>query len=102
MELHVALDGHLWAWMAITLGSILELLGTFGSLLGRLWVECGLYWVRQGAQMSYLALLCRREHQFEGPGGQKGACGARGFDLLKSPVDPCGVLLGGPVAPIEE
>ena len=102
MELHVAIHGYLVAWMAITLGSILEVLGSFGSLLGRLWVACGLYWVRQGAQMSYLALLCRREHQFEGPGGQKGACGVRRFAGLKSPVDPCGVLLGAAVAPIEE
>ena len=88
--------------MAITLGSILEALGSFGSLLGRLWVACGFPWVRQGAPVSYLAFLCRREHQFEGPGGQKGACGAWGFDLLKRPVDPCGVLLGPAVAPIEE
>ena len=75
MELHVALDGDLLAWMAITLGSILEPLGSFGLLLGRLWVACGLHWVRQGAQMSYLALLCRREHQFEGPGGGSGSGG---------------------------
>ncbi len=73
MELHVALDGYLLAWMAMTLGSILEPLASFGSLLGRLWVACGLQWVRQGAPMSYLALLCRREHQSEGPGEPKGS-----------------------------
>ena len=68
LELHVALDGDLWAWMAMTLGSILEPLASFGSLLGRLWVACGFHWVRQGAPMSHLALPCRREHQFEGQG----------------------------------
>ena len=72
MELHVALDGYLLAWLAITLDSILEPLGSLGSLLGRLWVPFGLHWARQGAQMSYLALLCRWEHQFEGPGGGGG------------------------------
>jgi hypothetical protein len=68
--------GDLLAWMAITLGSILEFLGSFVSLLGRLWVACGLHWVRQGAQMSYLALRCRREHQFEGPGGREDRSGS--------------------------
>ena len=75
LELHVALDGDLWAWMAMTLGSILEPLASFGSLLGRLWVACGLHWVRQGAPMSHLALPCRRECQSEGPGGPKGSMG---------------------------
>ena len=34
--------------------------------------------VRQDAQMSYLAFLCWREHQFEGPGGggKRGASGS--------------------------
>ena len=73
LELHFALNGYLLGWMGITLGSILEPLGSFGLLLGRLWVACGLHWVRQGAQMSYLSLLCGREHQFEGPGGGVGA-----------------------------
>ena len=58
LELHVALNGYLLAWMGITLGSILEPLGLFGLLLGRLWVACGLHWVRHGAEMSYLSLLC--------------------------------------------
>ena len=84
--------GTFLAWMAMTLGSILEPLGSFGSLLGRLWVACGLHWVRQGAQMSYLSLLCRREHQFEGPGGVVGARGRA----------PCGPGLGRAVAPKEE
>ena len=88
MEQHVALDGYLLAWMAMTLGSILEPLASFGSLLGRLWVACGLHWVRQGAPMSYLALLCRREHQFEGPGGQKGSM----WGLEVGPAEkPCGI-----------
>ena len=86
LELHVALDGYLFAWMAMSLGSILEPLDSFGALLGGLWVACELHWVRQGAPMTYLALLCRREHQFEGPGGQKGACGGSRFAGLKSPV----------------
>ena len=86
MELHVALDGDLWAWMAMTLGSILEPLASFGSLLGRLWVACGLHWVRQGAPMSYLALLCRREHQFEGPGGPKGSMGGLKVRIEKRPA----------------
>ena len=93
---------NLLAWMAITLGSILEPLGLFWSLLGRLWVACGLYWVRQGAQMSLMTLLCGREHQLRAQGDQKAACGGSRFDLLKRPVDPCGFLLGGALAPIEE
>ena len=85
--------GTFWLGWEMTLGSILEPLASFGSLLGRLWVACGVHWVRQGAPMSYLALLCRREHQFEGPGGQKGACGGSRFAGLKRPVDPCGAEL---------
>ena len=80
--------GTFWLGWAMTLGSILEPLASFGSLLGRLWVACEVHWVRQGAPMSYLALLCRREHQFEGPGGQKGACGGSGFAGLKRLVAP--------------
>ena len=89
LELHVALDGDLWAWMAMTLGSILEPLASFGSLLGRLWVACGLQWVRQGAPMSYLALLCRREHQSEAPGGPKGSMW--GLKVCRA-EKPCGPL----------
>ena len=63
--------GTSWLGWAMTLGSILETLGSFGSLLGRLWVACGLQWVRQGAPMSNLALPCRRERQFEGQGGRE-------------------------------
>ena len=47
LELHAALAGYVLARMAITLGAILEPLGSFGSLRGRLWVACGLHWVRQ-------------------------------------------------------
>ena len=86
MELHVALDGYLLARMGDHLVFILEPLASFGSLFGRLWVACGVHWVRQGAPMSYLALLCRREHQFEGPGGQKGICGGWRFAGLKRPA----------------
>ena len=44
------------------------------------WVPFGIHWVREGAQISYLALLCGRELQFEGPGGGgraqgRAACG---------------------------
>ena len=99
LELHVALHGYLVAWMAITLGSILEPLGSFGSLLGRLWVACGLYWVRQGAQMSYLAFLCRRQHQFEGPGRPKGSMW--GLKVCRREI-PCGPLWRRAVPPIEE
>ena len=97
LELHVALDGDLWAWMAMTLGSILESLASFGSLLGRLWVACGLHWVRQGAPMSYLALLCRREHQFEGPGGPKGSMW--GLEVCH-PEKACGPGLRRAVTPL--
>ena len=78
--------GTFWLGWAMTLGSILEPLASFGSLLGRLWVACGLHWVRQGAPMSYLALLCRREHQFEGPGGPKGSMGGLRLRIEKRPV----------------
>ena len=71
------------------LGSIFELVGLSGSLLGRLWVACGFYWVRQGVQMSYLAFLCRQEHQFEGPGGPRGSMW--GLEVCH-PEMPCGVL----------
>ena len=47
LDFHVALNGYLLAWMGISLGSILEPLGSFGLLLGRLWVACGLHWVRR-------------------------------------------------------
>ena len=67
--------GTFWLGWAMTLDSILEPLASFGSLLGRLWVACGFHRVRQGAQMSYFAFLCGREHQFEGPGGGVGARG---------------------------
>ena len=98
--------GISWLGWAMTWGSILETLGSFGSLLGRLWVACGLQWVRQGAPMSYLALLCRREHQSEGPGGPKGSMW--GLKVCRAEM-PCGPLwpgiepgLGRGVAPIEE
>ena len=64
-------------------------LGLIGSLLGRLWVACGLHWVRQGAQMSYLSLLCRRERQLEGSGGPKGSMW--GLEVCR-PEMPCGPL----------
>ena len=99
LELHVALDGDLWAWMAMTLGSILEPLASFGSLLGRLWVACGLHWVRQGAPMSHLALPCRRERQSEGPGGPKGSMG--GLKVCRR-EKACGPRLQRAVAPKEE
>ena len=73
------------------LGLHFEALGLIGSLLGRLWVACGLQRARQGAQMSYLSLLCRREHQLEGPGGEVGA-----------QVPTRNPLLDAAVAPIEE
>ena len=63
-------------------------LGLIGSLLGGLWVACELHWVRQGVPMSYLALLCGRERQIEGPRGGGGAQGPRR-------EIPCGPLLGG-------
>ena len=85
--------GTSWLGWAMTWGSILETLGSFGSLLGRLWVACGLQWVRQGAPMSYLAFLCRREHQFEGPGGGVGAQGLPSRNHLWFPVTPCGAEL---------
>ena len=92
LELHVALDGDLWAWMAMTLGSILEPLASFGSLLGRLRVACGFHWVRQGAPMSHLALSCRRERQSEGPRGFKrehvGAQSLPPRNALWTPVAP--------------
>ena len=54
-------------------------LGLHFGVLGLTWVIAwkalvpfGIHWVGQGAQMSYLALLCRREHQFKGPGGGGG------------------------------
>ena len=87
--------GTFWLGWAMTLGSILEPLGSFGSLLGRLWVACGLHWVRQGAPMSYLAFLCGREHQFEGPGGPKGSMWGLG---VCRPEKACGVLWPG-IAP---
>ena len=70
-------------------------LGLIGSLLGRLWVPFGLHWARQGTQMSYLAFLCRREHQIEGPrvgvGAQgRAACGtgfATGFKRAVAPKE---------------
>ena len=89
--------GTSWLGWAMTLGSILETLGSFGSLLGRLWVACGLQWVRQGAPMSYLALLCRREHQSEGPGGPKGSMW--GLKVCRA-EKPCGPGLRRAVAPI--
>ena len=92
LELHVALNGYLLAWMGITLGSILETLGSFGSLLGTLWVACGLQWVRQCAPMSYLALLCRREQQSEGPGEPKGSMWGLG---VCRPEKACGPLWAG-------
>ena len=81
--------GTPWLGWAMTLGSILETLGSFGSLLGRLWVACGLQWVRQGAPMSYSALLCRREHQSEVPGGPKGSMW--GLKVCRA-EKPCGPL----------
>ena len=45
MKLHVALHGYLVAWMAITMGSILEPLGSFGvtawEALGGMWTPLG-------------------------------------------------------------
>ena len=89
--------GTSWLGWAMTLGSIVETLGSFGSLLGRLWVACGFQWVRQGAPMSHLALPCRRERQFEGPGGPKGSMG--GHKVCRA-ENPCGPGLRRAVAPI--
>ena len=91
--------GTFWLGWAMTLGSILEPLASFGSLLGRLWVACGVHWVRQGAPMSYLALLCRREHQSEGPGGPKGSMWGLKVCHREKACDP---RLQRAVAPKEE
>ena len=99
MELHVALDGYLLAWMGDDLGLHFGALGLIGSLLGRLWVACGLQWVRQGAPMSHLALPCRRERQSEGPGGSKGSMW--GLKVCHREI-PCGPRLRRAVAPKEE
>ena len=66
LGLHVALDGYLLAWMAI---SFALRFGAFGLIWVTAWKALGGMWAPLGPQMSYLALLCRREHQFEGPGG---------------------------------
>ena len=90
MELHVALDGYLLAWMGDDLGLHFGALGliwvTAWKALGGMWIPLG----QTGAPMSYLALLCRREHQFEGPGGEVGAQGLPS----RNP------LLGGSVSPL--
>ena len=96
MELHVALDGYLLAWMGDDLGLHFGALGLIWFTAWKALVACGLPWVGQGPQMSYLALLCRREHQFEGPGGPKGSMG--GLGLLQT-ESPCGPLWHGPVTP---
>ena len=49
--------------------------------------------------MSYLALLCRREHQFEGPGVAKGSMW--GLEVCR-PEIPFGPLWQRAVAPKEE
>ena len=81
--LHFGLDGD-------HLGLHFGALGLIWVTAWKLWVVCGLHWGRQGAPMSYLALLCRRQQQFEGPGGPKGSMGGLKVRIEKSPVDPCG------------
>ena len=76
----------------------------------------GLQWSGQDTQMSYIALLCRREHRFtdicwflgqklgrpEIPCGSLWQPWARSSGGLKSPVAACGSLLQPSRSPIEE
>ena len=94
MELHVALDGYLLAWMGDDLGLHF---GALGLIWVTAWKALGGKWaplVRQGAPMSYLALLCGREHRFMRFAfwGQK----------VGRPVAACGGLLHPSRSPIEE
>ena len=72
-------------------------LGLHFGALGRIWVRKAwvpfvIHWYRQGAQMSYLALLWGRQHQFEGPGGPKGSMW--GLEVCR-PEKACGPLWAG-------
>ena len=55
---------------------------------------CGLDWLRQGVQMSYLAFLCRREHPFIQLGRRPGPESSAACGALLQP----GQNLGRPVA----
>ena len=58
-------------------------------------VPFGVSWSNQGAQMSYVALLCRREHRFSE------ICWILGQKVGR-PVAACGALLQPSRSPIEE
>ena len=67
---------------------------TFGVCWGVL-VPLGLHWSRQGAQIAYLALPCRREHRF------RQICWILGPECWQ-PVASCGGLWRRSRSPIEE
>ena len=73
------------------LSDILEAFDHLSCLLQAL-VPFGLHWSSQGAQMSYLALLCRREHRF------REICWILGQKVGR-PVAACGGLLHPSRAP---
>ena len=53
----------------------------------------GLRWGSQASQIGYMALLCGREHEFNGQGRSEGARSRAACGGLRRPVVPCGTDL---------
>ena len=84
-ELHGAVDGYFLACMTITLGSILEALGSPGVFPASLLVALAYIGVGKVAQISYFDNPLWAGASISRPGG-KGGSGSSG---LWQPVGPC-------------